>query len=138
MIALLLAAASLCAGVTDVAHSAPAAFERVRGARKIDEAKSVVWTDPAKVPGADRCRVIGYKDGSPPFYVCEMQSSSCADGEKKFEAASRELPSCIGEARTSDDGKKRTARFSWHHIPIRLTFARGGSCELRLFIEPLK
>lgn len=124
MIALLVAA-GLCASVTDIAHSGPAGFERVRGAKHSGK----TWTDPVKLPGAKQCRVI---DDAPPFYVCEM---SC---EAPFEASVRELSTCLGEPHVSDDGKKKTARFSWHHIPIRLTSSSGKTCDSRLFIEPLK
>lgn len=138
MIALLLAI-DLCASAQDIIHTAPAAFERVRGAKRVDEGKTVVWSDPVKVPGADRCKVIEYKDGSPPFYACEMAASGCAAAEKKFADATRELSTCFSaETRQSDDGKKKTARFHPHAIPVRLTFTRGNTCDFRFFIEPLK
>ncbi len=137
MIALLLAA-GLCPSVKDIAHSAPAAFERVRGPKRVDEGRIVAWTEPVKVPGADRCRVIESKEGDPPFYVCEMQAGDCAQAGKSFEQAAKELSSCIGEAKLSDDGKRRTARYHPWAIPIRLALTRGGACSLRLFIEPLK
>jgi hypothetical protein len=130
-------AADLCASVTDVAHSAPAAFERVRGKARKDTAKTLVWTAPAKVARADKCRVFEFKDHSPPFYACSMQASGCSDAAKKFDQASRDLAACFSaEPRMSDDGKKRIARFHPHAIPIRLTFAKE-SCEFMLFIEPL-
>jgi hypothetical protein len=138
VIALLLAL-DLCASAKDIIHSAPAAFERVRGTKKVDESRSVLWTDPVKVPGADRCKVIEYKDGSPPFYTCEMEAPTCPVAEKKFTEASQQLSSCFGaEAKTSDDGKKRTARFRPFAIPVRLTLTRGNTCDFRFFIEPLK
>jgi hypothetical protein len=131
-------ARDLCASANDIIHSAPAAFERVRGQNKTEKGNSVVWSDPVEVPGGDQCKVIEFKDHSPPFYVCDMAAASCAEGEKKFDEATRQLAACFGaEPKQSDDGKKKTARFHPHAIPVRLTFARGHTCDFRFFIEPL-
>jgi|SRR5438309_6508553 len=138
MILALLLAADLCASVTDIVHTAPDAFQRIRGSKREESAKTISWKDPVRIPGADRCRVIEFKDGAQPFYGCEMAARNCPEQEKKFEEMARELSGCIGEAKRSGDEKKRTAFFHPHAIPVRLQLQRGATCELRFFIEPLK
>src|SRR5205085_6680251 len=101
--------------------------------------KTVNWTDPEQLPGAKRCKVVEYKDGSPPFYGCEMNAGSCKTGEQAFLALVKDVSLCINAPpRIEDDGKKKTARMHKGGVPVRVQYTPGTACQLRFFVEPLK
>ncbi len=83
--------------------------------------------------------MIEYKNGDPPFYLCEMPSASCAETEAKFLALVKDVSTCLdAQAKMEDDGKKRTARLHKGGVPVRATFTRGTACQFKFFVEPLK
>ena len=83
---LLVAQLDLCTVVKRVVRTSVAGFGEVKGEKREESAKTVTWTAPLKLPGADSCKVIEYKDGSQPFYVCQMQTASCGLAEGRFAA----------------------------------------------------
>ena len=129
----------LCTVVKSVVRTSVEGFKATRGAKHEESAKTVSWTAPVRLPGATQCKVIEYKNGDSPFYGCEMHATSCKLTEVKFLGLVKDVSTCLdAPPKMDDDGKKRTARLHKGGVPVRITFGRGDSCQLRFFVEPLK
>ena len=133
-----LGGADLCPQVKGIVKSADKEFERTKGKLIKENAKTSFFEGRLWVPEARGCKLITYKDGSAPFYACELRTSSCAKAAAQYEQLALDLATCLGNEhpKIKRTENSLSTRFAVDKAQVRVVFKKApAACEITLFVE---
>ena len=136
-----LGGADLCPQVKGIVKAAEKGFERTKGKQLKQTEKIVYYEGKLWIPEARGCKLITHKDGSAPFYACELHTSSCKKTSAQYEKLVLDLATCL---KIEDPKIKRTedellTKFKLERALVTVEFKKkADDCSINLFVDPLK
>ena len=131
----------LCPQVKGIVKAAEKDFERTKGKQLKETEKIVYYEGKLWIPDARGCKLITHKDGSAPFYACELHTSSCKKTSAQYEKLVLDLATCLGNdspkiKRTEDE---LLAKFKLERALVTVEFKKKtDDCSINVFVDPVK